>query len=352
MKAQLTYSVNNGAANVTGYTGSGDVVIPSTINIGTILNPHYLPVVSIGSAAFYGKTITSVTIADSITNIGTNVFAGCTHLAMVTIPDSISNIADTTFYNCISLTNMIIPDSVASIGGSAFYKCSGLTSVTIPGGVTNIGDWVFGYCSGLTNVTILTGVPSIGYADFAFCPKLMNVTIPNSVMIIGGGAFAQCPNLTSVTIPISVTNFGDGVFFGSSSLHQAFFQGSAPSVNGGPGSADTSVFGGDSAGAVYYLPGSTGWGTTFGGWPTTLWNPQMQTGNGSFGVQNNQFGFNITGSSNLVIVVEAATNLANPEWSPVSTNTLNTFAGTNGSSYFSDPQWTNFPNRFYRFRSP
>ena len=49
----------------------------------------------------------------------------------------------------------------------------------------------------------------------------------------------------------------------------------------------------------------------------------------------------------LVIVEEACTNLANPIWSPVSTNTL-----TGGSSYFSDPQWTNFPARFYRLRSP
>ena len=67
----------------------------------------------------------------------------------------------------------------------------------------------------------------------------------------------------------------------------------------------------------------------------------------SFGVRTNQFGFTITGTSNLVIVVEACTNLANPVWSPVGTNTL-----TGGSSYFSDPQWTNYPGRFYRLRSP
>jgi hypothetical protein len=46
-------------------------------------------------------------------------------------------------------------------------------------------------------------------------------------------------------------------------------------------------------------------------------------------------------------VVEAATNLGNPAWIPMSTNTL-----TSGSSYFSDPEWTNHPARFYRLRSP
>jgi len=96
---------------------------------------------------------------------------------------------------------------------------------------------------------------------------------------------------------------------------------------------------------VYYLPGTTGWDATFAGRPTVLWNPQAQTNDGSFGVQTNQFGFNITASSNLVIVVEASTNLIN--WQPVQTNTL-----TTGSAYFSDPQWTNYPGRFYRLRSP
>jgi hypothetical protein len=84
-------------------------------------------------------------------------------------------------------------------------------------------------------------------------------------------------------------------------------------------------------------------------WPAVLWNPQAQTGDGSFGVQNNQFGFTIAGSSNLVVVVKACTDLSNPVWSPVSTNTLNTYVGTNGTSYFSDSQWTNYPTRFYGF---
>ena len=64
-------------------------------------------------------------------------------------------------------------------------------------------------------------------------------------------------------------------------------------------------------------------------------------------MRTNQFGFNITGTSDLVVVVEACTDLANPVWSPLGTNTL-----TGDSSYFSDPQWTNYPGRFYRLRSP
>jgi hypothetical protein len=55
----------------------------------------------------------------------------------------------------------------------------------------------------------------------------------------------------------------------------------------------------------------------------------------------------ITETIELIVVVEACTNLANPIWYPLATNTL-----TGGSYYFNDPQWTNYPSRFYRLRSP
>jgi hypothetical protein len=85
---------------------------------------------------------------------------------------------------------------------------------------------------------------------------------------------------------------------------------------------------------------------TLGGRPTALWQPLVRTSDASFGVRTNQFGFNITWASGMVIVVEACADLANPIWSPVGTNTL-----TGGWFYFSDPQWTNYTRRFYRVRS-
>jgi hypothetical protein len=64
-------------------------------------------------------------------------------------------------------------------------------------------------------------------------------------------------------------------------------------------------------------------------------------------VRSNQFGFTITGTSNLSIVVEASTNLASPSWTPLQICTL-----TNGPIYFSDPAWRSYPMRFYRTRLP
>jgi hypothetical protein len=96
---------------------------------------------------------------------------------------------------------------------------------------------------------------------------------------------------------------------------------------------------------IYYVQGTTGWGASYCGVPT--WNPQIQTGSQNFGTSTNSFGFNIDGNNNLTFIVEVCTNLTNPIWTPVATNTT-----SSGSAYFSDPQWTNYPGRFYRLRSP
>jgi hypothetical protein len=108
----------------------------------------------------------------------------------------------------------------------------------------------------------------------------------------------------------------------------------------------------DADATVYYLPGITGW-EAFSAkeWmiltaPWYLPNPTILNFEPNFGVQTNRFGFTISWATNTSVVVEAC-SMTNPTWVPLQTNTL-----TGGSCYFSDPQWTNYPVRCYRLRSP
>ncbi len=189
-----------------------------------------------------------------------------------------------------------------------------ITRYTGPGGAVTIPDATNGW-----PVTCIGGYFNDASWEGAFQNTILtSVTIPNSLTAIGSYAFGYCTNLASV-----------------------YFQGNTPDLGG------TNVFSYAANATLYYLPGTTGWSTNFAGRPTALWLPKMQISDASFGVGTNHCRFTITWASGMTVVVEACTNLANPTWIPLATNTL-----SGGSAYFSDPQWTNYPARFYRVRSP
>ena len=145
------------------------------------------------------------TIIDGTLHIATYAFDGCKSLTSITIPNSVTSIGDWVFENCESLASVTIPNSVTSIGDFAFYGCSSLTSFTIPNSVTSIGKYAFRDCSSLTSFTI-----------------------PNSVTTIGAYAFYECSSLTSVVIGNSVTSIGEYAFYGCTLLTNWRFLGSNP----------------------------------------------------------------------------------------------------------------------------
>ncbi len=130
--------------------------------------------------------------------IGGFAFSGCRSLTNITIPDSVTSISNYAFWNCTSLTNITIPDSVRSIGDYAFVACRNLTSITIPDSVTSISNYVFWNCTSLTNITIPDKVSTIGHKSFEGCENLTSITIPDSVIKIKSDAFSKCANLETI----------------------------------------------------------------------------------------------------------------------------------------------------------
>lgn len=298
-------------------------------------------VTSIRDAAFLDcAKLTSVTIASSVTNVGQWAFQYCTSLTNVIINDSITSIGDAAFYYCVNLTSIMLGDNITSIGGSAFAICTNLTTVTIPDSTTRLGDYAFASCSNLARVEIGNSVTNIGRDTFDGCTNLSSVTIGRSVTNIGDFAFLYCSSLTSITIPSSVASIGNGTFAYCTILTGVYFEGSAPSHGWDCFYSSDNV-------TIYYLPAVAGWGPIFADRPTVLWNPRIETDHPTFGVGPNGFGFIIAGTADIPIVVEAAPRAPDGTWVPLQSCTL-----TNGSLYFSDPDWTNHPARFYRVRSP
>jgi hypothetical protein len=322
-QAQFTFTTNDGTITITGYHGSGGVVtIPDTIN--------GLPVTSIGGSTLYGRSTfylgaaTNVVIPNSVTRIGEEAFAFCTRLTSITLSDGVTSIGTNAFAYCVSLTNVTIPNSVTNIGLAAFAGCSNLIAFTV-----DPLNHSFSSVNGVLfdkNQTLLIQCPPGAIAG--------SYSIPHTVVSLADYAFMYCMALTEVTIPRSVASIGNYAFYSCTNLTNVFFLGNAPS------SASLAWATHNTTTTLYYLPDTLGWGSRLFG---LLWNPKAQ----SPGVRGSHFGFDIHGTANIPVVVEASTDLASGKWTPLQMATL-----TNGVLHFSDPQWTNHPVRFYRLRSP
>ena len=97
---------------------------------------------------FFNTCIEEVTIGENVRIIGSSAFSGCTNITSVTIANGVTNIENDAFRGCTNLSSIYIPNSVTSIGANAFWGCTNLTSVTLHGG--SIGSNAFQYCTNLT----------------------------------------------------------------------------------------------------------------------------------------------------------------------------------------------------------
>jgi len=382
---EFTYTPNGAGMVITAYSGPGGaVVLPFAINGA--------PVTGIGANAFQNcTTLTSITIPGTLSTIGDGAFEGCVNLTSANIGAGVAKMGNDAFAGCVNLTNVNIGAVVTNIGNDAFEGCVSLGSILIPGSVAFIGTGAFDSCPALAAVYFQGNAPLVGPAvfnndnlarvyykpclggwgsSFAGAPTVLweagmfsfttnggtvtitgysgscdQLPIPSTlnglpVTDIGSWVFEGCANLTSIVIPGSVTNIGNYAFLFCTNLSSVYFLGDAPA-------AGIAVLANDPGATAYYMAGRTGWSSTYQRIPAVLWNPLIQTKDGHFGVQNNQFGFNITGTTNIPIMVQACTNLANPVWTPLLNATL-----TNGSFHFSEPLQPNIPARYYRITSP
>jgi hypothetical protein len=355
-------------------TSIGDYAFDSCFGLRSVTIPD--SVTNLGIYAFNQcQSLTNATIGKGVTSIGLFAFGTCLSLPTMTIPGNVSSIGDWAFNGCESLTNITIGKGVTSIGQHVFDYCFSLKSIlvdalnpvysridgvlfdksggmliaypsgkggvyAIPEGVTNIAPDAFFGCSSVTTVTLPDSLTKIGTAAFEGF-LLDYIAIPNAATAIETNAFHYCVILTNVTIGAGVTNIADYAFSECTNLHTVYFKGNAPAL--GYNVFWSQVY----PTTVYYLPGTTGWGPSFDGLPSVLWNPQAQAQGESFGVQKGRFGFNITGTGNIPLAIEASSNPEAGPWISLQTCTL-----TNGLIYFTDPQWTNYPSRVYRIRSP
>lgn len=142
------------------------------------------------------------------------------------------------FRNCAKLTSLTLPESVAEIGDNAFTNCPALKTLNIPASVTHISDFsVFFNCNSLTGFTVdaasgsFCAVDGILYnkdkTELVCCPatKTGAFTVPSTVTKIKTSAFGQCTKLTGIKLSSQLREIGDAVFVGCSGLTSFDFDG-------------------------------------------------------------------------------------------------------------------------------
>ncbi len=236
-------SNGDGTLTITGcITGnddySTDLVIPKTICGETV--------VAIKDGAFRTEALTSLTMPDTITTIGINVFDHCGLLTNVVLSANLQSIPAKTFEGCTSLKNITLPSGIQSIGASAFNQCSALESIVIPDTVTEIGSAAFHQCTKLTEVKIHAASDQIKIADNAFQINT-NVDVEPVYVIESGWDYEELPDGTSISIKgitravgsieipetidgYTVTEIGESAFSGRTSLTHIIFPDTLTSI--------------------------------------------------------------------------------------------------------------------------
>lgn len=205
----------DGSAVISKYNGT-----ENNLSIPPVLDGH--PVRKIGDDAFFFCFyLSTVTIPDSVAELGDNPWRSCDNLSSIHVSPKHSSLAviDEALYSKADKRLVWVPPKktgvfdipmgIRIIGYRALSSCGKLTSVTIPNSVTTIGEWAFSSCDTLSSIMIPGSVKTIGRGAFFSCRNLKSVTIQNGVTFIGSRAFDACTSLTSITIPDSVAELGD-----------------------------------------------------------------------------------------------------------------------------------------------
>lgn len=204
-------------------------------NIHAVNLPESLE--EIGTAAFAGCTLLEkIVIPDSVKKIGSKAFKNCNHLVSVVMPDSVEEMGDGVFTGCNGLADengfiiqnnsiysfygsdreIVIPEGIVSIADGVFDK-TGITSIKLPGTLRTLGS-AFTGCDSLTEIIIPEGIEVIRSNTFEGCIRLKRVVLPSTLKHIGYKAFNECKLLEEISIPDCVETISEYAFTGCKSL--------------------------------------------------------------------------------------------------------------------------------------
>lgn len=160
--------------------------------------------VNLGSAFRGCKSLTSITIPNSVTSLY-QTFALCHALPFIVIPNSVSDISSEAFVECRVFRSIAIPNSVVSIVSNSIRSCFALTSIAIPSSITSLDSYVIPYCYALTSITIPNSVTSIGSSAFNGCYANITIDLSSATAVPTlNGELSSSFNHPTILVPLAL----------------------------------------------------------------------------------------------------------------------------------------------------
>lgn len=212
---------------------------------------------SLGSNMIEGTKVTSMTIHNTVTS-GDGALAGCDSLAEVTLEPGMTKVPNGICQGIKNLTSITIPETVTEIGNNAFRE-SGLTSIVIPKDVKRIGSSAFQNCENLAGVTLTPNDTNgfngeIGSYAFSGCTQLEELVIPSKFTSLGSD-FISGTFIDYIKIPKSITS-ASGALAGCEKLGTVELEDGATIIPAGL-CQNTNITGFKIPETVTEIPGST-----------------------------------------------------------------------------------------------
>ena len=160
----------------------------------------------------------TVTIPDSVTEIGEGAFANLSGLKTIIIPGSVKKIDNNAFKANSTLERVIMEEGVEEIGDYAFSDCKNLSEVKLPESLISLGSYSF-RGTALSQITIPSKIKKIEEQTFLWCNNLKQITLPKELTTIGFQAFGNCA-FSEIDIPQTVNYISSTAFADCNKLSQ------------------------------------------------------------------------------------------------------------------------------------
>lgn len=161
-------------------------------------------VTAIADGAFRGRNVTSVTIPEGVSEVGSWAFMDCKLLYEISLPASMRTLGASAFENCVALEEMIIPEGTVKLESGLFERCYKLRSVHLPSTMTTPGDMIFDNCTSLEEVHLQGNIAKWRALIKWMTPAGANVSFTvycNDGYIRPDGAASPYPEDTTETEP-------------------------------------------------------------------------------------------------------------------------------------------------------